>query len=74
MANAPVEKKVKAATTATFLVSLVVAVLNGVAADNSLLGPLPSWLQPIIIAVAPTTVTFLTAWQAQHTPRTPSES
>lgn len=69
MANAPVEKKVRAATSATFLVSLVVAVLNAVAADNSLLGPLPSWLQAIVIALVPAGLTFLSGWQAKHTPR-----
>jgi hypothetical protein len=71
---APVEAKVKAATSATFLVSLLIAVLNGVVADDSLLGPLPAWLQPVIIAVAPAAVTFLAGWQAQHTPRDPSAS
>jgi hypothetical protein len=70
MANAPVEKKVKAATSATFVVSLVIAVLNAVVADDSLLQPLPKWLQPIVIAVVPAAVTFLTSWSAQHTPRT----
>ncbi|MFI1734053.1 holin [Streptomyces acidicola] len=69
MANAPVETKVRAATSATFLVSLVIAVLNAVAADNALLGPLPSWLQPIVIALLPTGLTFLSGWQAKHTPR-----
>jgi hypothetical protein len=74
MATAPVETKVKAATSATFVVSLVIAVLNGVVADDSLLKPLPVWLQPIVIAVAPTAVTFLSAWSANHTPRGPSAS
>lgn len=69
MANAPVEKKVKAATTGTFLVSLVIAVLNSVAADSTLLGPLPAWLQAIVIALLPTGLTFLSGWQAKHTPR-----
>jgi hypothetical protein len=69
MTSAPVEAKVKAATSATFIVSLVIAVLNGVVADDSLLQPLPAWLQPIIIAVAPAAVTFLSGWQARHTPR-----
>lgn len=69
MANAPVEAKVKAATSATFVVSLVIAVLNGVAGDDSLLKPLPAWLQPIVIAVVPAAITFLSGWQASHTPR-----
>ncbi|GAA4999449.1 holin [Streptomyces siamensis] len=66
---APVEAKVKAATSATFVVSLLLAVLNSVVADDSLLQPLPSWLQPVVIAVAPAAVTFLSGWQASHTPR-----
>ncbi|MEV6696214.1 holin [Streptomyces sp. NPDC051453] len=70
----PIEAKVKSATTATFLVSLLIAVLNSVAADDSLLGPLPSWLQPVIIAVAPAAITFLSGWAAQHTPRVSPES
>ena len=69
---APVEAKVKAATTATFLVSLVLAVLNSIAADESLLDPLPGWLQAVVIAVVPAGVTFLSGWQARHTPRGPS--
>lgn len=71
---APVENKVKSATAATFVVSLLIAVLNSVVADDSLLGPLPSWLQPVIIAVAPAVVTFLSGWSAQHTPRVSPES
>ncbi|MEV0183801.1 holin [Streptomyces sp. NPDC050625] len=71
---APVENKVKAATSATFLVSLLIAVLNGVVADDSLLQPLPAWLQPIVIALVPTAVTFLSGWSAAHSPRTPSGS
>jgi VIT1/CCC1 family predicted Fe2+/Mn2+ transporter len=66
---APVEAKVKAATTVTFVVSLVIAVLNAVAANDSLLGPLPSWLQAPVIAVAPALLTFLAGWQAKHAPR-----
>lgn len=69
MANAPVENKVKSATAATFLVSLLIAVLNSVVAEDSLLGPLPSWLQPVVIAVAPAAITFLSGWSAAHSPR-----
>jgi hypothetical protein len=69
MANAPVETKVKAATSATFVVSLLIAVLNAVVADDSLLQPLPAWVQALLISVAPAAVTFLSGWQASHTPR-----
>ena len=71
MANAPVEAKVKASTGAAFAVSLVLAVLNEAVADHSLLGPLPYWVQAIIIAGAPPAITFLAGWQARHTPRLP---
>jgi hypothetical protein len=70
----PVEAKVKAASSVTFLISLVVAVLNAVAADSSLLGPLPVWLQAIVIALVPTALTFLAGYQARHTPRGPYSS
>jgi hypothetical protein len=53
-------------------VSLIIAVLNAVAADDTLLNPLPKWLQAIVIAVVLTAVTFLSAWSAAHTPRAPS--
>lgn len=69
MASAPIEAKVKSATSATFVVSLVLAVLNGVVADDSLLQPLPAWLQAIVIPVVPAAITFLSGWQAKHTPR-----
>lgn len=67
--SAPIETKVKAATAASFVVGIVVAVLNGVTADASLLGPLPTWAQSVILALAPAAVTFLSGWQAKHTPR-----
>ncbi|NUH35253.1 holin [Streptomyces samsunensis] len=65
----PVEAKVKAATTATLLVSLVLAVLNDVRDDASLLAPLPGWLQAIVIALVPPAITFFSGWQARHTSR-----
>ncbi|SHL76136.1 holin [Streptomyces yunnanensis] len=67
--SAPIEAKVRSATAASFVASLLIAVLNAVAADNRLLAPLPSWLQGIVIALAPAAVTFLAGWQAPHTAR-----
>ena len=69
MSTAPVEAKVKAASTATFLAGLVIAVLNAVVADSSLLGPLPVWLQAPILALVPTALTWLAGYQARHTSR-----
>ncbi|MFF5891173.1 holin [Streptomyces globisporus] len=69
MANAPVEAKVKAASTGAFLAGLAVAMLNAVVADSSLLGPLPAWLQAPLLALVPTALTWLAGYQARHTPR-----
>jgi len=65
-----VEAKVKAATSASFAAGLAVALLNAVVADNSLLGPLPAWVQAPLLALIPTALTFLAGYQARHTPRT----
>ncbi|MCP9211520.1 holin [Streptomyces cucumeris] len=61
----------KATTTSTLLVSLVLAVLNDIHGDASLLAPLPGWLQ-VIIALVPPAIAFGTGWQARHTPRGPA--
>ncbi|MBD2831673.1 holin [Streptomyces sp. B21-104] len=66
---APTEAKVKAASTATFLAGLAIAVLNAVVADSSLLGPLPVWLQAPVLALVPAGLTWLAGYQARHTPR-----
>jgi len=66
---APVEAKVKAATGASLAVGVAVAILNAVVADAALLGSLPQWLQSVILALAPAALTFLSGWQARHTPR-----
>lgn len=67
--GAPIEAKVTAATAASFAVGVVVAVLNAIVADASLLGPLPPWAQSVVLGVAPAMLTFLSGWQAEHTPR-----
>lgn len=69
MANAPVEAKVKAATGAAFFVGFAVAFLNWAIGDSTLMGALPAWAQALAALVIPPVVTFLTAWQAAHTPR-----
>lgn len=69
MANAPVETKVKAATGAAFLIGIAVAFLNWAVGDSTLMGSLPAWGQALAALVIPPVVTFLTSWQAAHTPR-----
>jgi predicted MFS family arabinose efflux permease len=69
VATAPVEKKVKAATSAAMFVGLAVALLNWGVGDSELMGTLPSWVQALMSIAVPPLITFLTAWQASHTPR-----
>ncbi|MFB6717624.1 MULTISPECIES: holin [unclassified Streptomyces] len=66
---APVEVKVKAASAASFVAGIAIAVLNAVVADSSLLGPLPSWLQAPLLALVPAALTWLAGYQARHTVR-----
>ncbi|MFE6684640.1 holin [Streptomyces sp. NPDC057729] len=66
---APVEVKVKAASAASFVAGIAIAVLNAVVADSSLLGPLPSWLQAPLLALVPAALTWLAGYQARHTAR-----
>lgn len=65
----PIELKVKWATYAALLLGGVVAALNWAAADSELLGGLPPWLQAAVSLLVPPVVTFLSGWQAAHTPR-----
>ncbi|MEU0992295.1 holin [Streptomyces sp. NPDC005953] len=66
---APVEQKVKAASAGAAAAGIGIAVLNAVVADNSLLGPLPSWAQAILLPLVASGLTWLAGYQARHTPR-----
>lgn len=66
---APVETKVKAATGAAFFVGVALAFLNWSVGDSQLLGALPSWAQMLVTTFGPPLATFLSGWQASHTPR-----
>lgn len=67
--RAPVENKVKWATIMAFLASLALALLNALLGDSELMGGLPAWLQFVLVAGAPTSVTFLGGYESAHTPR-----
>ncbi|AAP84975.1 hypothetical protein [Kitasatospora aureofaciens] len=70
MATGPIETKVKAAAAATYLGSTaLLEVLTTVQDQPSLLGSLPGWLAPMLLALLPTAVTGVAAYQARHTPR-----
>ncbi len=64
-----VEKKVKASTVAAFIVGALIAALNAVQDNPDVLGPLPTWAQTLIIALAPPLVVFLGGYAAPHTHR-----
>lgn len=70
---APVEKKVTAASVATFLASTGLLALLATVQDNAqLVGFLPDAVAPFILALIPTAVTFISGWAAKHSPRGPA--
>ncbi|MFG3258664.1 holin [Streptomyces sp. NPDC048172] len=68
--SAPVEKKVTASSVAAFLASVgLLAVLTAIQDNNGLVSGLPDALEPLILALVPTAITFVSGWMAKHTPR-----
>lgn len=64
-----VEAKVILSTVGSLAASVVVAILNAVLADSTLLGGVsPEW-QALIIAAIPPVIVFLSGYAAAHTPR-----
>jgi hypothetical protein len=63
------ELKVKTMTLAVAGTSCVIALLNEVAADNSLLGNLPAYVQVPVVVLIPTVVSYIVGWNTKHTPR-----
>lgn len=67
---APVEKKVAASSAAAFLGSTgLLAVLTAVQDNSGLVGGLPDVLEPFVLGLIPTAITFVGGWVTQHTPR-----
>ncbi|PWJ07910.1 holin [Streptomyces sp. NWU49] len=70
---APVEKKVTAATAATFVGSTaLLGALEAVRDNAELVGWMPPALAPFVLALVPTAITFVSGWAARHTPRGPA--
>ncbi|MFB7228534.1 holin [Streptomyces fimicarius] len=66
----PIEKKVKASSAVTYLVSLaLLAVLGAVSGDPSLIGSMPDVLEPFVLALVPAFGAAIAGWAAPHTPR-----
>ena len=69
-ASAPIEKKVKAASAVTYLVSLAaLAILGAVTDDPSLISGMPDALEPFVLALIPAASAAIAGWAAPHTPR-----
>ncbi|MEU0369114.1 holin [Streptomyces sp. NPDC006283] len=67
---APVEKKVTVASVATYLGSTgLLAVLTAVQDNAGLVAGLPDGIEPFVLALIPTALTFVSGWAAKHTPR-----
>ncbi|MEU7431098.1 holin [Streptomyces sioyaensis] len=74
MATAPVEKKVSAATLGSLTAAVAITVLNATVGDTALLGSAPPWLQDLATLIVPPLITFLSGYNARHTPRLGSTS
>ncbi|MGW6009723.1 holin [Streptomyces sp. NPDC055210] len=69
-ASAPIEKKVKAGSAITYLVSLAgLAVLGAVTDNPSLISSMPDVLEPFVLALVPAAASGIAGWAAPHTPR-----
>lgn len=69
---AAVETKVTAASAGTFVGSTgLLAMLQEVEDNTSLVGWMPGYLSPFVLALIPTVITFAAGWKAKHTPRLP---
>lgn len=65
-----VEKKVTAATAATFVGSTaLLGALEAVRDNAELVSWMPSGLAPFVLALVPTAITFVSGWATKHTPR-----
>lgn len=69
-ASAPIEKKVKLSSVATYLASVAgLAVLGAVTDDPSLISGMPDALEPFVLALVPAATAAIAGWAAPHTPR-----
>ena len=67
--SGPIERKVTAATVATYLGSVgLLAVLNGVA-DTNLITALPDLAEVFIAPMVPAAIALVAGYIARHTPR-----
>lgn len=66
----PVEAKVKWASLGGFLGSVgLLAILQVLDSDHSLIEWWPDWLEAVTIPLLPTAIAAVAGWKARHTPR-----
>ncbi len=69
-ASPMLERKVKAAAAGSYLGSVaLLAVLQAVNSDLSLIDFLPDWAETILVPLVPAAITTVAGWAAKHTPR-----
>ncbi|MEU8870419.1 holin [Streptomyces javensis] len=70
MANAPIERKVTAATAAAYVGSAgLLGALAAIQDHERLLEWMPDGLTPFVLALIPTAITAVSGWKTKHTPR-----
>lgn len=68
--NAPVERKVSAATMASYFGGVgLLAILQAVSADANLIGGLPDAVEVFALPLVTSGITFVAGWLAKHTYR-----
>lgn len=66
----PVEKKVTWSALGAYVAGVVVlAVLQLVGADPTLISGMPDWLEAVLVPMIPAVVSFVGGYVARHTPR-----
>lgn len=71
--KAPVETKVTAATLATGLAGVVLALLTWLQDNPGLISALPDTYEGMLWLLVPVLITFISGWLAPHTPRSVSD-
>jgi hypothetical protein len=65
-----VERKVQAATAAAYVASTgLLGALEAVRDNPGVVAWMPDLVEPFVLALLPTAVTFVAAYRARHTPR-----
>lgn len=67
--NAPVERKVTAATVGSVVAGIVLALLTWLNDNPGLIESIPDQYEGFVWLIVPSLIVFLSGWSAPHTPR-----